>query len=156
MLVDRLAAPRAALAVTSLLASLMLGPMLSAAGDDEPVAISTDEESQDPGGGSSDTSPAPRQVPALNSGAIVGVVVRDCGGSPLAGCQGQGIPDLELGVRSVDGVLAANLRTGADGSFWAAVPPGAYVLENENRQLSAPVDVQTGEVTHLEVSIAPQ
>lgn len=156
MLVDRLAAPRAALAVTSLLASLLLVPVLSAAGDDEPVVTSSDEAPQDPGGASSETSPTPRQVLAADTGAIAGVVVRDCGGSLLAGCQGQGIPNLQLRVRSAEGALAASVRTSSDGTFWAAVPPGSYVLQDENLQLSIPVDIRTGEVTQFEVSIPPQ
>ena len=157
MLDDRLVTPRAALAVTSLLVSLLLGvPVLSASGDDEPVVTSSDAAPQDSADASSETSPTPRQALAANTGAVAGVVVRDCGVSALAGCQGQGIPNLQLRIRSAEGALAASVRTKSDGAFWAAVPPGSYVLQDENLQLSVPVDVRTGEVTQFEVSIPPQ
>jgi hypothetical protein len=155
-LVDRLATPRAALAVTSLLASLLLVPVPSSAGDDEPAVTLSDAVPQDPRGASNETSPTPRQVLAADTGAIAGVVVRDCGGSALAGCQGQGIPNLQLRVRRADGAFVASVRTSSDGAFWAAVPPGSYVIQDENLQLSVPVDVRTGEVTQFEISIPPQ
>ena len=125
-----------------------------------PTGAAADSE---PGPTLGDTGPAPAAATsvtpsltpaqALSSGygIVAGLVVNECGVSPLAGCQGQAVPGVELRIRAPSGELITNLRTADDGAFWAPVPPGSYLVENVRSVSSIPVDVRAGEMVEVEV-----
>src|SRR5439155_1252861 len=85
--------------------------------------------------------------------AETGLAIRDCGGSPLAGCQGQGMPGVEVRVRDPGGLLVATVHTEIDGYFSATIPPGSYTVEDTQSGRSVAVDVRADEVTPVELPV---
>jgi len=93
----------------------------------------------------------PAQALSSGYGVVAGLVVNECGVSPLTGCQGQAVPGVEVLIRVPSGELITNRRTADDGAFWAPVPPGSYLVEGVRSVSSIPVDVRAGEMVEVEV-----
>lgn len=87
------------------------------------------------------------KAPSDGNGAITGVLELDCGSSPLSGCQGGRIPDVAISIRQIDGDAEIRLSTAVDGSYWAEVPPGYYVVDYGRTERSVRVEIRAGEVT---------
>jgi hypothetical protein len=127
-----------------------------------PIAATADSE---PGSDLDGTGPSPaaevRATPPLNpaqalssgSGVVAGLVVSECGASPLSGCQGQAMPGVEVRIRTLGGETIANVRTADDGAFWVPLPSGSYLVEDEQSLRSIRVDVRAGEMTEVELAL---
>jgi hypothetical protein len=121
------------------------------AADSEP-GLSTGDTAPEPAAEMSVTPPAtPAEALSSGLGVVAGLVVSECGASPLSGCQGQAMPGVEVRVRSLAGELIASLRTADDGAFWAPLPPGSYMVEGVGSRPSILVDVRADEMVDVEL-----